>query len=69
MVEAVRCAIDVTKGLAERYAGIPPERRIEVRTGIHLGDVVEEADDDLMVRIDRCAGRRRPSNDVEQQSA
>ncbi len=48
VVEAVRCAIEVTKGLAERNAGVPPDRRIEVRTGIHLGDVVEEADRDLM---------------------
>ena len=48
VVEAVRCAIDVTKGLVERNAGIPPDRRIEVRTGIHLGDVVEEADGDLL---------------------
>src|SRR5208282_5926463 len=29
-------------------AGLPPERRIEFRVGIHLGDVVEEADGDLM---------------------
>ncbi len=48
VVEAVRCAIEVTKGLAERNAGVPTDRRIEVRTGIHLGDVVEEADGDLL---------------------
>ena len=36
VVEAVRCAIEVTKGLAERNAGVPTDRRIEVRTGIHL---------------------------------
>ena len=48
VVEAVRCAIDVTKGLVERNAVISPDRRIEVRTGIHLGDVVEEADGDLL---------------------
>ncbi len=48
VVEAVRCALDVTKGLAERNAGLSPDQRIEVRTGIHLGDVVEEADGDLM---------------------
>ncbi len=48
VVEAVRCAIEVTNGLAERNAAIPPDRRIEVRTGIHLGDVVEEADGDLL---------------------
>ena len=35
-------------GLIERNAGVPADRRIEFRIGIHLGDVVEEADDDLM---------------------
>jgi len=48
VVDAVRCAIEVQNGLAERNAGVPPERRIEFRVGIHLGDVVEEADGDLM---------------------
>ncbi len=48
MVDAVRCAIEVQNGLIERNAGLPPERRIEFRVGIHLGDVVEEADGDLM---------------------
>ena len=48
VVEAVRAAIDVQSGLAERNAGVPGDRRIEVRVGIHLGDVVEEADGDLM---------------------
>jgi adenylate cyclase len=48
VVDAVRCAIDVQNGLAERNGGLPPERRIEFRVGIHLGDVVEEADGDLM---------------------
>ena len=48
MVDAVRCAIEVQNGMVERNAGLPPERRIEFRVGIHLGDVVEEADGDLM---------------------
>ena len=34
--------------MVERNAGLPPERRIELRVGIHLGDVVEESDGDLM---------------------
>ena len=34
--------------MVERNAGVPPERRIEFRVGIHLGDVVEETDGDLM---------------------
>jgi adenylate cyclase len=48
VVDAVRCAIEVQNGLIERNAGLPPERRIEFRIGSHLGDVVEEADGDLM---------------------
>ena len=48
VVDAVRCAIEMQNGMAERNAGLPPERRIEFRVGIHLGDVVEESDGDLM---------------------
>jgi adenylate cyclase len=48
VVDAVRCAIEMQNGLIERNSGLPPERRIEFRVGVHLGDVVEEADGDLM---------------------
>jgi TolB-like protein/class 3 adenylate cyclase len=48
VVDAVRCAIEVQSSMIERNAGLPPERRIEFRVGIHLGDVVEESDGDLM---------------------
>ena len=48
VVDAVRCAIEVQNGMIERNAGLPPERRIEFRIGIHIGDVVEESDGDLM---------------------
>jgi adenylate cyclase len=44
VVEAVRCAIAMQNGLIERNVGVADDRRI----GIHLGDVVEEADGDLM---------------------
>src|SRR5580692_11463724 len=47
IVDAVRCAIEVQNGMVERNSGVAPERRIEFRVGIHLGDVVEEADGDL----------------------
>ena len=40
VVDAVRCAIEVQNGLIERNAGLPPEKRIEFRVGIHVGDVV-----------------------------
>ena len=48
VVNAVRCAIEVQTGMIDRNAGLPAERRIEFRIGIHLGDVVEESDGDLM---------------------
>jgi adenylate cyclase len=48
VVDAVRCAVEIQNGMAERNAGVNEDRRIEFRIGIHLGDVVEESDGDLM---------------------
>ena len=48
VVDAVRCAVEVQTAMIERNAGVPPEKRIEFRIGVHLGDVVEESDGDLM---------------------
>src|SRR5450432_3954324 len=48
VVDAVRCAIEIQNAMVERNAGLPEDRRIEFRIGIHLGDVVEEEDGDLM---------------------
>ncbi len=48
VVDAVRCAIEVQSGMVERNAGVAEDRRIDFRIGVHLGDVVEEADGDLM---------------------
>jgi adenylate cyclase len=45
VVDAVRCAVEVQRGMAERNAGTPPERRIEFRVGINLGDVIAEGED------------------------
>jgi adenylate cyclase len=45
VVDAVRCAAEVQRGMAERNAGTPPERRIEFRIGINLGDVIAEDND------------------------
>ncbi len=44
-VKAVRCAIEVQQGMADRNADIPHERRIEFRIGINLGDVIVEGGD------------------------
>jgi len=47
-VDAVRCAIEVQNAMVERNAGVPEDRQIVFRIGIHIGDVVEERDGDLM---------------------
>src|SRR5215208_5889298 len=47
-VDAVRCAIEVQTGMLERNVGVPEARRIALRIGVHVGDVFEEADGDLM---------------------
>ncbi len=48
VVDAVNCAIEIQRAMVERNAGLAPDKRIEFRIGIHLGDVVEESDGDLM---------------------
>jgi adenylate cyclase len=48
VVDAVNCAVEVQRAMVERNAEVTPEKRIEFRVGIHLGDVVEESDGDLM---------------------
>jgi adenylate cyclase len=48
VVDAVRCALEVQHAMVERNAGVALDKRIEFRIGIHLGDVVEETDGDLM---------------------
>jgi class 3 adenylate cyclase len=48
VVDALRCAIEIQNAMVERNAGVPADRRIEFRIGVHLGDVIEEADVDLM---------------------
>ncbi len=48
VVDAARCAIDVQRAMTIRNADFMPEKRIEFRVGIHLGDVMVESDGDLM---------------------
>jgi adenylate cyclase len=48
VVDAVRCAVEVQNAMVERNSGLPDDQRIVFRIGIHVGDVVEEADGDLM---------------------
>jgi TolB-like protein/class 3 adenylate cyclase len=48
VVDAVRCAIEVQTSMGDRNAGLPQDQRIDFRIGVHVGDVVEETDGDLM---------------------
>jgi adenylate cyclase len=48
VVDAVRCAIEVQNGMAERNAGPPEDRCIECRTGVRLGEAVEEENSKLI---------------------
>jgi adenylate cyclase len=45
VVDAVRCAVEVQRRMARRNADTPPDKRIEFRIGINLGDVIVEGDD------------------------
>src|SRR5919198_347768 len=46
-VKAVRCAIEVQHGMADRNVDVPEQQRIEFRIGINLGDVIVEPDGDI----------------------
>jgi class 3 adenylate cyclase len=48
VVDAVRSAVELQRGSAAEGAEIPPEGRVAFRVGIHLGDVVAQADGDLL---------------------
>src|ERR1700758_3147515 len=61
VVDAVNCAIEVQRAMVERNAEVAPDRRIEFRIGIHLGDVVEESDGDLTALISPHDCRASPS--------
>ena len=44
-VDAIRCAIQTQRGMAQRNAAVPADRRIEIRIGIHVGDIIVEEGD------------------------
>lgn len=44
-VDAARCAVEIQRGMSERNGPVPPEKRIELRIGIHVGDVIIEDHD------------------------
>ena len=45
VVDAIRCAVDVQRGMAQRNSEVPPSTRIEFRIGINVGDVIEDNGD------------------------
>lgn len=47
VVDALRCAVEIQRGMAERNSALAPARRIEFRIGINVGDIVAEGDDIL----------------------
>jgi adenylate cyclase len=44
-VDAVRCAVEMQRGMSERNAPVAQERRMELRMGIHVGDIIIEEGD------------------------
>ena len=45
VVDALRCAVEVQRGMAERNAQVPEDKRIEFRVGVHQGDIIIDGDD------------------------
>ena len=45
VVDAVRCAVEIQRRLTERNAELPEERRMQLRIGLNLGDVIVEGND------------------------
>jgi adenylate cyclase len=74
-LEAAQCAIEIQRALVKRNADVPPDRRIELKIGIHIGDVVHRGGDvygdgvNIASRIEPLAGAGGicVSMDVERQ--
>ena len=45
VVDAVRCAVDVQRGMAERNVGVAADKRLDFRAGINVGDIIIDGDD------------------------
>jgi len=45
VVDAVRCAVEVQRGMAERNTGVAPDKRLDFRIGINVGDIIIDGDD------------------------
>ena len=63
VVDAVRCAVAIQQHEVERNALLPPERRLDFRIGVNLGDIIMEGDDihgDGINIADRLQGLAEP---------
>src|SRR6185312_7488180 len=45
VVDAVRCAVDIQRGMAERNTDVPADKRIQFRIGINVGDIIIDGGD------------------------
>jgi len=45
VVDAVRCAVDLQRGMAARNEGIVPDQRLDFRIGVNVGDIIIDGDD------------------------
>ncbi len=45
VVEAIGCAVEVQQGMADRNTGVPNDRRIDLRVGVNIGDIIVDGDD------------------------
>jgi adenylate cyclase len=45
VVDAMRCSVDIQRGMLERNSKVPSERRIQFRFGINVGDIIIDGED------------------------
>jgi adenylate cyclase len=75
VVDAVRCADEIQRSMAEQNTDVPQDKRIELRIGIHVGDIIIEENDifgdgvNIAVRLEGIAvpGGVSISDDVHRQ--
>ena len=65
VVDAVRCAVDIQRGMGERNTGVPQENCIQFRVGINVGDIISDNNDiygdgvNVAARLEALAETRR----------
>ena len=68
VVDAVRCAVDVQRGMAVRNEGVAPDKRLDFRIGINVGDIIIDGDDIFGdgVNVSAPGSAGRPGRDLRQ---